>query len=397
MSGFVHLHNHTHYSLQDAACTVDSLINAAVKNNMHALALTDHGVMFGVSEFYKKAKKAGIKPIIGMEAYIVVDGTRFDRGNEEAGKKKSKHYNHLLLLAKNDIGYKNLSKLASIGHSEGFYYKPRIDMEVLEKYKEGLICTSACASGVVSIHLVNGNYDKAREVSLRFKEMFGDDFYLEIQDHGLESDKYILEGTPKLSRELGIKMVATNDIHYIDNDHAIAHNILLQMSDKTGQQDYKQLRYQTDQIYFKSSEEMIKLFKDYEGAVENTLEIESKIEANISFGGLHFPTFPIPADSPAQNSDDYFELLSKIGLEKRYKGKELTPEVEQRFRMEIAVIREMGYSGYFLIVQDFINAAKNRQIPVGPGRGSAAEVWLLTPSELQMLTRSIMICCSKDF
>ncbi len=369
---FVHLHNHTHYSLQDAACTVDSLINAALKNNMPAVALTDHGVMFGASEFYKKAKKSGIKPIIGMEAYIVVDGSRFEKGSEDAGRKKSRHYNHLLLLAKNDIGYKNLSKLSSIGFTEGFYYKPRIDMEVLEKYKEGLVCTSACASGVVSVHLVNGDYEKAKEVSLRFKEMFGDDFYLEIQDHGLEYDKFILEGVPKLSKELGIKMVATNDIHYIESDHAIAHNILLQLSDKTGEFDYKKLRYQTDQIYFKSSEEMISLFKDYEGAIENTLEIASKIEDSIKFGGLHFPTFPIPENSPAQNLDDYFEFLSREGLKKRYKDKEIPQEAADRFNMEIQVIRDMGYSGYFLIVQDFINAAKDQKIPVGPGRGSAA-------------------------
>lgn len=371
MTDFVHLHNHTHYSLQDAACTVDSLINAAVRNNMKAIALTDHGVMFGASEFYKKAKKAGIKPIIGMEAYIVVDGSRHDRGNENAGRKKSKHYNHLVLLAKNNTGYKNLSKLSSIGHSEGFYYKPRIDMEVLEQYKEGLICTSACVSGVVSVHLVNGDYDKAREVSIRFKEMFGDDFYLEIQDHKQEVDKFILEGMPILSKELGIKMVATNDIHYVEHDHAIAHNILLLLSDKTGQ-DYQKLRYNTDQVYFKSTEEMVELFKDYEGAIENTLEIESKIEDNISFGGLHFPSFPIPADSPAKTPDDYFELLAREGLEKRYKDIPITSEVKDRFDMEIGVIRSMGYSGYFLIVQDFINAAKDQDIPVGPGRGSAA-------------------------
>ncbi len=262
MSDFIHLHNHTHYSLQDGACTVDGLINAAKKHEMQSVAITDHGVMYGAAEFYNKAKKAGIKPIIGMEAYIVVDGSRFDRGKPEDAnnKKKSKHYNHLILLAKNKQGYDNLSRLSTLGHTEGFYYKPRIDMELLEKYKEGLICTTACAGGVVSTHLVNDNYEKARVNAKKFKDLFGDDFYLEIQDHGMEIDKPILESMPKLSKELGIKLVATNDCHYIEPDHAIAHNILLLLSDKNGA-DYTQLRYGTDQVYFKSSDEMKKLFK----------------------------------------------------------------------------------------------------------------------------------------
>lgn len=373
MGDFVHLHNHTHYSLQDAACTVESLIAAAVKHNQPALALTDHGVMYGVAEFYKKAKKAGIKPILGMEAYIVVDGSRFDKGDNELkpGRKKSKHYNHLVLLAKDNIGYKNLTKLSSIGFTEGFYYKPRIDMEVLEKYKEGLVCLSACIGGVVSVHLINDDYEKAKEVALRFKEMFGDDFYLEIQNHGLEKDAKVLEGMPKLSKELGIKLVATNDIHYVEKEHAIAHNILLLSSEKEFD-DYRELRYKTDQIYFKSTDEMTELFKDYPGALENTLEIADKITTDIKFGGLYFPDFPIPEDSPDKTLNGYFKYLAKEGLEKRYGTKDLPQHIIERFDFEIETIIEMGYAGYFLIVQDFINAAKDRGIPVGPGRGSAA-------------------------
>ena len=185
MSDFIHLHNHTHYSFQDGACTVDGLINAAKKHNMKSVALTDHGVMYGTAEFYNKANKEGIKPIIGMEAYIVNEGSRFDRGKVkmQTTRKKSKHYNHLILLAKNKQGYKNLSKLSTLGHTEGFYYRPRIDLELLKKYREGLICTTACAGGVVSTHLVNGNYEKANEVAKHYKEIFDDDFYLEIQDH----------------------------------------------------------------------------------------------------------------------------------------------------------------------------------------------------------------------
>ncbi len=370
MSEFIHLHNHTHYSLQDGACTVDDLVKAAQKNEMKAVALTDHGVMYGIAEFYKKAKKAGIKPIVGMEAYVVTEGSRFDKGKDEnSGRKRKKHYNHLILLAKNLEGYKNLSKLSTLGHTEGFYYKPRIDLELLRKYREGLVCTSACAGGVVSTHLVNNNYDKARETAITYKEIFGDDFYLEIQDHFMEVDKPILEGMPRLSEELGIKLVATNDCHYIEQDHAIAHNILLLLSDKNAQ-DYKQLRYGTDQVYFKSAVEMIELFKNYKGAIENTLEIESKIDLNMDFAGHHYPKFPIPDDSPAKNLDDYFELLAREGLHKKFP--KLNKEIEDRFNFEIDTIKTMGFSGYFLIVQDFINASKDRGIPVGPGRGSAA-------------------------
>jgi len=371
MGDFVHLHNHSHYSLQDAACTVEGLVNTAKEMDMHALALTDHGVMFGISEFYHKAKKAGIKPLIGMEAYIVMNGTRFDRGNPaEAGRKRSKHYNHLVLLAKNITGYRNLVKLTSIAHTEGFYYKPRIDLDILRERSEGLICTTACPAGPISTLLINNDFDKAYETAKQLKDIFGDDFYLEIQDHGLEIEKPILEGMPRLAKMLNTKLVATNDIHYIQHEHAIAHNILLLLSDKTGNADYKSLRYSTDQVYFKSSEEMKKLFKKYPGAIESTLEIEAKMDLNLDSKDNHFPVFPIPDDSPAKTLDDYFELLAREGLHKRFK--KLNRDIEDRFNFEIDVIKKMGYSGYFLVVQDFINASKLRGIPVGPGRGSAA-------------------------
>ena len=373
MSDFVHLHNHTHYSLQDAACTVDTLIEAAVENKQPALALTDHGVMYGVSEFYKKAKKAGIKPILGSEVYIVSQGSRFDRGEKNTGRKKTKHYRHLILLAKNNVGYKNLTKLVSIGFTEGFYYKPRIDMEVLEKYKDGLIAMSACLGGIVAAPFREGNPERAREVAIEFKELFGDDFYLEIQEHHMEGDEVFRDEIPNLAKELGIKLVATNDIHYIKKEHAVAHNILLLLSDKTGEKDYRELRYRTDEIYFKSSEEMKALFPNFPEAISNTLEIADKIDDDdIKFGGLYFPEFPIPKDSPAKTLSEYLELLAKEGLEKRYEGKKITQEIWDRFYFEIKVINDMGYPGYFLITQDFINAAKDMGVPVGPGRGSAA-------------------------
>ena len=371
MSDFIHLHNHTHYSLQDGACTVQGLIDAAKKNEMKSVAITDHGVMYGAAEFYNKASKEGIKPIIGMEAYIVTEGSRFDRGKfeEQAGRKRSKHYNHLILLAKNKTGYDNLSKLSTLGHTEGFYYKPRIDLELLRKYSDGLICSSACAGGVVASHLVNGNFTKAKEVARTYKEIFGDDFYLEIQDHNMDVEKPVLEGMPKISKELGIKMVATNDCHYIEKDHAIPHNILLLLSDKNGA-DYRSLRYGTDQIYFKSSEEMIKIFKKHKDAIENTLEIDSKIDLKLDFEGHRFPNFPIPANSKVNTLEEYLELLSWQGLQER--NLNVTKEVDERFRFELNTINKMGFAGYFLIVQDFINTARKKNIPVGPGRGSVA-------------------------
>ncbi len=371
MSDFVHLHNHSHYSLQDGAARVEDLINAAHKYEMPALALTDHGVMYGVSEFYKKATKKGIKPIIGTEAYIVFEGSRFDKKKDEAnGKQKKKKYYHLVLLAKNKTGYHNLIKLSTIGHTEGFYYKPRIDLEVLKQYSEGLICTSACLQGPVALPVLQGNLELAKKNAIILKEIFGEDFYLEIQNHQMEDDYKILEVFPKFSEELGIPLVATNDIHYIEKEHAIAHNILLLLADKTGQADYRKLRYRTDQVYFKSPEEMKELFKDYKGAIENTLAIAEKVNFEMEFKNFHYPVFPIPPESKAKTLDEYFEQLALEGLHKKFP--KLTKEIEDRFNYEIDVIKSMGYSGYFLIVQDFINAAKKKGIPVGPGRGSAA-------------------------
>ena len=372
MGDFVHLHNHSHYSLQDAAATVEGLINTAKKYDQHALALTDHGVMYGISEFYGKAKKAGIKPIIGMEAYIVMEGSRFEKGVQESGngRQKKKRYNHLVLLAKNETGYKNLMKLSTYGHTEGFYYKPRIDLDLLRERSEGIICTSACPSGPISVPLINNDYAKAKATALILKEIFGDDFYLEVQDHGMEIEQPVLEGMPKLSKELDIKLIATNDIHYIEREHAIAHNILLLLGDKTGMANHRELRYKTDQVYFKSTEEMKELFKHIPSAIENTLEIAEKVNLTLDFKGFHYPNFPIPETSGAKNLDEYFEHLALEGLHKRFKT--MRKDIEDRFAYEVDVIKSMGYSGYFLITADFINAAKSRNISVGPGRGSAA-------------------------
>ena len=373
MAQFVHLHNHSHYSLLDAACRIDDLVRAAVANNMPAVALTDHGVLFGAIEFYKKARKAGIKPIVGMEAYIVTNGTRFDKATQtvESGGKRGT-YHHLVLLAKNEVGYKNLIKLCSIGHLEGFYYKPRIDTDVLRKYREGLVGLSACAGGVVSAYLAAGNDEEAYRVARLFKEILEDDFYIEIQNHGIDREKPILAKAPTLARELGLKLVATNDVHYLKHEHALAHNIMLLIPEasSTSTPDYTQLRYQTDQAYFKSTKEMVELFEKYPEAIASTLEIAEKCDLQLDLKTNHMPAFPIPADAGVESLEAYLDKLSGEGFQQRYPHP--TDELRDRLEHELQVIKKMGYAGYFLIVADFIRAARERGVYVGPGRGSAA-------------------------
>ncbi|CUS88029.1 DNA polymerase-3 subunit alpha [Candidatus Kryptonium thompsonii] len=377
MPEFVHLHNHSHYSILDAISTIDGIIESAVQNKMSAVALTDHGVLFGALEFYIKAKEAGIKPIIGSEVYIVTDGSRFDktRGSKDeesdlAVRHKKTHYKHLVLLAKDSTGLKNLSKLISIGHTEGFYYKPRIDFEVLEKYHEGLIALSACIGGVVSAYLVDGDYEGAKKMAMKFKNLFGDDFYLEIQNHFIDKEQPVLQGMPRLAKELGIKLVATNDCHYLKQEHAIPHNIFISIQDKNSVKDIYQLKYGTDQVYFKNSEEMYQAFKDFPEAIESTLEIAEKCNLEIELGKNYLPHFPIPKDAGVETPDEYLEKLAFEGLQKRYKT--ITKEIEDRLRYELDVIKKMGFSTYFLIVHDFIHQAKKMGVAVGPGRGSAA-------------------------
>jgi DNA polymerase-3 subunit alpha len=375
MSQFVHLHNHSHYSLLDGASTISGLVKAAAEQKMPAVALTDHGVMFGAIEFYKKAKKAGVKPIIGFEAYILTKGDRRDRSlqSEKSSKGQGRGiYHHILLLAKDLAGYKHLIKLCTIGHTEGFYYKPRIDVEVLARYSKGIVATSACPGGVVSAHLVNGDYEEARSSAGIYKEIFGDDFYIEIQNHGMEVERPILAQAPKLAKELGLKLVATNDCHYIKPEHALPHNILLHIPDasSTNVPDYMTLRYNTDQLFFKSASEMSRLFADYPEAIASTLEIAEKCNVELDLKTNHMPEFPIPADAGVGTLEEYLSKLANEGLRRRYEH--ITPEIQQRLDHELAVINRMGYAGYFLIVSDFINAAREMGVRVGPGRGSAA-------------------------
>lgn len=377
MKEFVHLHNHSDYSLQDGAARIKDLVQAAVQNKMKAVALTDHGNLFGAVEFYEEAKKQGIKPIIGMEAYITIEGDRFSRpqtasdDNDYNGKtKRTKHYNHLVLIAKNETGFKNLSLLSTKGYLEGFYYKPRIDFELLSQHKEGLICLSACAAGILSHHILNENFEKALENAKKYKELFGDDFYIELQNHYMDIDRILLEQLPKIAKSLDIKLVATNDVHYIKPEHSIPHNVLLQISNSRGESDYKTLRYGTDQIYFKSAEEMSELFRDFPEAIKNTLEIAEKVNFEFKKGKNYLPDFKIPEGEESKTLDEYLTKLTYEGLKKKLG--EITPQIKERAEYELDIIKRMGYSGYFLIVMDIIRAAKERKIAVGPGRGSAA-------------------------
>ncbi len=376
MREFIHLHNHSDYSLLDGAASIEALISKTIEYNMPAVALTDHGVMFGAVEFIRKAKDAGIKPIIGCEFYVVTQGSRFEKqiNNQKlkAGKGRG-IYQHLVLLAKNYQGYKNLIKLTTYGHLEGFYYKPRIDLELIRKYSNGLIALSACQSGIVSSHILEDDEESATNSALIYKEIFQDDFYLEIQNHNLEYEKKILEKIPLLAKKLGIKLIATNDIHYIRQQDAIAHNVLLLISEVSANSgvDYKKLKYQTDQLYFKSSDEMCELFKDFPEAIKSTLEVNEKVENyEIRPKEPYLPNYPIPEDLNVLNHDQYLAELvySKIG--ERYST--ITPEIEARVKYELDVIKKMKYSNYFLVVQDFINAARKMGVCVGPGRGSAA-------------------------
>lgn len=395
MTEYIHLHNHTHYSLLDAISTTDGLVNAAVENKMKAVAITDHGVMYGVMEFYKKAKAKGVKPIIGCEVYVAQSGSRFDKGkkfvkaieeideqsleNSDGLTSTNINYAHLILLAKNETGYRNLIKLTSIGHTEGYYYKPRIDMEVLRQYSEGLVATSACAGGVISCYIIRDDIATAEKMTGIYKDIFGDDFYLELQYHDIPAEKKVIEAMPKLAKKFGLKLIVTNDVHYIKKEHAIAHNIYLNISAKQSAKSFRNssqndiltnLRYGTDQIYFKSAAEMCELFKDYPDAIKSTLEVTEKCNLELDTSQNFMPNYKIPSDEKVQTFDDYLEKLSFQGLEEKFEN--VTQEQRDRLKYELEIIKRMNFSGYFLIVRDFISHAKNTGILVGPGRGSAA-------------------------
>ncbi|HBO85164.1 MAG: DNA polymerase III subunit alpha [Deltaproteobacteria bacterium GWC2_42_11] len=377
-SNFVHLHLHTQYSLLDGAIRLDDLFQKAREYRMPALAMTDHGNMFGVVDFYTKAHKAGIKPIIGCEVYVA-PGSRLEKSSSHSGKGGIKDTSfHLILLIKNVVGYKNLCKLLTLAHLEGFYYKPRIDKELLKAHSEGLIAMSSCLHGEIPYLVSVGNIEKALKTAAEFKEIFTNNrFYLEIQHNKIPEQEQVNKGLIEISRKLGIPIVATNDCHYLRKEDARAHEVLLCIQTGKTMNSPDRMRFATDDFYFKSPEEMDVLFKDTPDAIRNTIEIAERCNLELKLGEYHLPNFPVP---DGETLDSFMEKEAWKGLEEWFKVmKERGEDVEskkwqyyERLERELKTIKGMGFSGYFLIVADFINYARQRHIPVGPGRGSSA-------------------------
>ena len=363
MADFVHLHVHSEYSLLDGMSRIKDLPVRAKELGMKAIALTDHGVMYGAVDFYKECKKNDIKPIIGCEVYVAPH-SRFDK---EAGRDNG--YNHLILLAKNKTGYQNLSKLVSLSFVEGFYYKPRIDLEILEQYSEGLICLSACLAGSLSQAIIQDNMEKAEEIALWHKQVFKDDYYIEIQHNGLRQQIMVNQKLIQLARKLDIPLVATNDAHYLKKEDSYFHEVLLCIQTGKRMSDEDRMRFETEEFYIKSPEEMADYFSEFPDAIENTVKIAEKCNVDFEFGVTKLPNYDVPEEY--ETHLDYFKDLCYKGIKNRY-GENPSEEVMSRLEYEISVIEKMGYVDYFLIVWDYINYAKSVGIPVGPGRGSGA-------------------------
>ncbi|MCB1059248.1 MAG: DNA polymerase III subunit alpha [Calditrichaeota bacterium] len=362
---FVHLHNHSEFSLLDGACKVTELVKRAVEYDMPAIALTDHGALHGAVDFYSICKQREIQPIIGCEVYICKDRHDKTGGQKSRG---GEYANHLLLLAKDEVGYKNLVKLSSIGYTEGFYYRPRIDAGLLEQHREGLICTSGCMSSEVPSLILSGDDAGAWEKAMWYKDLFGDDFYVEVQRHNLEDEIELNKKLVKLAGKLGSKLIATNDTHYLDRTHAEAHDCLLCIGTGKNVSDSERLKFDTNEFYLKTPQEMAELFSDLPEALLNTREVAEKCNIKLDFSTRHLPHFPLP--SGEENETAYLTKLARSGLARRYH--EITPELEDRLAYELRIIEQMGFSGYFLIVSDFVRYARSIGVPVGPGRGSAA-------------------------
>jgi len=386
---FAHLHLHTEFSLLDGASRPDQLAKKVAQLGMPACAITDHGNMFGAVEFYNAMKKEGVKPIIGCEMYVAY-GSRFEKAGSEdsaaddfgsvARTAGAGSNNHLIVLAQNDTGYKNLVKLVSAGFTEGFYYKPRIDKELLREHREGLIVLSSCLKGEVSQNLAVGNYSAARDAAQQFKDILGaDNYFLEIQDHGIPDQQKIVPLMAQLAEEVGLRMVATNDSHYLNRDDAFAHEVLLCIGTGKTISDEKRMKFYSDDFYVKGPDEMRKIFTKYPEAIDNTMRIADRVNVSLEVKGYHLPNFPVPA---THDIASYFTQVARAGLDVRMKAmahlfaaKRKKHEVAaywDRLELEIEIIKTMGFPGYFLVVWDFIKYAKDNGIPVGPGRGSAA-------------------------
>ncbi|MDE6149421.1 MAG: DNA polymerase III subunit alpha, partial [Ruminococcus sp.] len=362
MIDFVHLHVHSEYSLLDGACRIKELVSHVKNIGQTACAVTDHGNMFAAVEFYNECKAQGIKPIIGCEVYVA-PRTRHDKVN----KIDSSPY-HLVLLCKNNLGYQNLIKMVSLGYIEGFYNRPRIDLELLEKYNEGLICLSACLAGEIPRKLSNGDYSGAKETALKYLNIFGEgNYYIEIQNHKFADQQRIIPSLIKLSQETGIPLVVTNDAHYIKKSDAKAQRVLVCISTATTVDDPNKLEFPTEEFYIKSGEEMSQLFPSQPQAIFNTVKIAEQCNIEFEFGQTKLPYFHIEG---VDNNERFLRDMCRAGLYKRYG--EPTKEALDRMEYELSVITQMGYTDYYLIVWDFINYAKKQGIPVGCGRGSGA-------------------------
>lgn len=363
MVNFVHLHVHTEYSLLDGACRIDRLMQRVTELGQKAVAITDHGAMFGVIEFYKAAHKAGIKPIIGCEVYVAAR-SRFDKTYDQDNDSR-----HLILLCRNNEGYKNLIKLVSAGYVEGFYNRPRVDIELLRKYSGGLIALSACIAGAVPQKLLAEDYEGAKQYALEMRNIFGEaNYYLELQDHGIPAQAQVNRGIVRISRETGIPMAATNDAHYLTADDSFAQDVLMCIQTNKTVDEPNRMKLEPAEFYIKSGEQMLALFPGLEEAIENTAKIAEQCEVTFDFDKHHLPRFPLPPGE--NNARDYLEKLCTEGFDRRYPDK--PEEMVKKLFYELSVIESMGFVDYFLIVHDFIAYAKSNGIPVGPGRGSAA-------------------------
>lgn len=361
---FAHLHVHTEYSLLDGSNKIKEYVQRVKELGMNSAAITDHGVMFGCIDFYRAAKEAGIRPILGCEVYVA-PGSRFDK--EAAGGNEERYY-HLVLLAENNQGYANLMKIVSAGFVEGYYYKPRVDFEVLEKYHEGIIALSACLAGEVARNLQKGFYEEGKKAALRYERIFGKgNFFLELQDHGIAEQQMVNQQLVRMSRETGIALVCTNDVHYTYAQDETSHDILLCIQTGKKVQDEDRMRYEGGQYYVKSQEEMAQLFPYALEALENTQKIADRCQVDIEFGVTKLPKFDVPE---GYTSWEYLNKLCREGLERLYHP--VTSELMERLEYELNTIKNMGYVDYFLIVWDFIRYAREQDIIVGPGRGSAA-------------------------
>ena len=362
MSGFAHLHVHSEYSLLDGACRIEGLVERARELGQTAVAITDHGVMYGVVDFYKAAEKAGVHPILGCEVYVAAR-TRHDKVHGVDSE-----HSHLVLLCENETGYRNLVKLVSAAWTEGFYSRPRVDRELLTQYHEGLIALSACLAGEIPRALRRGDFDGAKAIALWYRDLFGpDNYFLELQDHGLPEQKAVNPQILRLSAQTGIPLVCTNDAHYLRREDAQMQKVLVCIQTGTTVDDPSPMAFATEEFYLKSEEEMRALFPAVPEAFDNTVRIAERCRVELEFGKLKLPTF----DAPGGDSTAYFEQLCTEGMHRLY-GESPSPEVTERLRYELDTIEQMGYVDYYLIVHDYVHYAKTHAIPVGPGRGSGA-------------------------